>query len=152
MDVEPASPETSAPGKPARLRWRSLSDGFIVSFVIMGPTLLAGLVLRDQRQSAWKILLVLAGLGIFLGGAIAGRYRRRSTGALAQGVTLGVMTATAVLVANLVRVLVAGTSISGTTLVLWVGIEVGSVVIAAVGALVGRSLYLRSRKRKVLPK
>jgi hypothetical protein len=152
VDAEPPLPSVNAPGKPARLRWHSLSDGFIVSFVLTGPTLLAALVLRDQREALWKALLVLAGLGILVGGAVAGRYRRRSRGALAQGATLGVLTVTVILVANLVRVLVASKGTSGATLGLWAGIEVGSLVIASVGALAGRSLYLRARKRKLQPK
>lgn len=152
IEPEPLPLSAKTPSNGVRIRWRSLSDGFIVSFLITGPTLLASLVLRDQREPAWKGLIVVAAVGLLIGGGVAGRYRRRRSGALLQGAALGFLTSTIVLVANLVRVLMLGKGLSTHSVALWLGIELESVALGAVGALLGRWWYLRSRRSKPVAK
>ena len=121
----------------------------MVSLVICGPTLFASLILRDQHERSWPLLLVVAGMGFLLGGGVAGRHRRLRRGSIAQGVALGLMIATATLLANLVRTLVLAKGVTLSTAGLWVGVELGSVLLASSGALIGRRRFWRSRKRKL---
>jgi hypothetical protein len=131
------------------LHWRSLSDGLLVSLVICGPTLFASLILRDQHEQRWALPLLVAAVGFLVGGAIAGRHRRLRRGSMAQGVALGLMIATAILLANLVRTLVLAKGVTFSTASLWVAVEFGSVLLASIGALIGRRRFWRSRKRKL---
>jgi H+/Cl- antiporter ClcA len=147
MDAEQLASENRASGHPTRIRWRSLSDGLIVSFLITGPSLMAALIVRDQRDSVWRLLLIVAALGLFIGGAIGGRDRRTRAGALWQGAVVGALTSTVILVANVVRILVLAKGISVHTFGLWVGIEVGSVLVASCGAAYGRYRYRRRERR-----
>jgi hypothetical protein len=138
------SPSTF-PGRPPRLHWRSLSDGVLVSFLIAGTTLFAGFVLHDQHERVWVVMLPIAAVGFLLGGAIAGRHRRTSRGAVSQGVACGLLTTTVIVMADAIRRAVLGHPVSYRTPDLWLGIEVGSVIVAVVGALIGRRLFIRSR-------
>ena len=108
---------------------------------------MAALILRDQHQPAWKALLVLAALGFLAGGAVAGRHRRKRAGALWQGAVLGGLTVLVILVANAVRVGVVGDRVAFHTVGLWVGIGASSIVIASIGAVIGRNRYLHSRRK-----
>jgi hypothetical protein len=143
---------SASPGVPARLHWRSLSDGILFCFLTAAPALFAALILRDQRERVWIVLLPIAAAGFLIGGAIAGRHRRLARGARAQGVICGLVTATVIVVANAVRTAVLGIGFSSRTLMLWLGLEVAAVVFAMVGARIGRHLYLRSRRRKAVLK
>jgi hypothetical protein len=143
---QPLTPSAS-PGHPARLHWRSLSDGILICFLSAAPSLFAGFILRDQREEVWTLMLLVAAAGFLVGGAIAGRHRRAARGAIAQGVVCGFLTATVIVVANAMRTAVLGNGISTHTLVLWLGVEAGAVIIAAIGALIGRHRHLRARRR-----
>ncbi len=145
--LDPAGP--GPPGPPTPLRWRSLGDGLLVSFLIAGPTLLAAFILRDQRLGGWIVLLPIAVAGVLVGGAIAGRHRRARRGAVRQGVVCGLLPATAIVLADGIRTSVLGQGLSTHTVALWVGVEVGSMVVAAIGALIGRRLLVRSRTRNL---
>ncbi len=151
-DAAASRPISGSSRLPTNLRWRSLSDGILVSFLVAGPSLLAAFILRDQRQKAWVALLGLAALGYLLGGAVAGRHRRAARGAVAQGVVCGLLTTTVIVIADVIRTAVLRHGISTHTLELWAGVEVGAMVVAAVGALIGRRLFIRSRVRKLSPK
>jgi hypothetical protein len=148
LDQPHAGP--ASPGLPARLHWRSLSDGILFCFLTAAPALFAALILRDQRERVWIVFLPIAAAGFLIGGAIAGRHRRLARGAMAQGVTCGLVTATVVVVANAARTAVSGVGFSSRTLMVWLVLELAAVVIAAVGARIGRRLYLRSRRRKAV--
>jgi hypothetical protein len=141
---------TPDPGKPLLLHWRSLSDGLLVAFVIVAPSLFAGLVLRDQRVKSWSALLLITAVGLLIGGAIAGRHRRAGKGAITQGVAVGLLTTGLTLVASIIRTLVLNKGVTGKTVGLWLGVEVGAIIVAAIGGLIGRRLYLRSRQKKSL--
>src|ERR1700728_3630776 len=143
----PASPST-----PARLHWRSLSDGILVCYLTAAPALFAAFILRDQRERVWTLLLLIALAGFLVGGAVAGRHRRLSRAAMVQGEVCGLLTATVIVVANAIRTAVLGHGTSPRTLVLWLSVEVASVFVAAVGGRIGRRLYLRSRRRKAVLK
>ena len=148
MDSDIAHSQLGPPSMPARLHWRSLGDGIFVSLLISGPTLLASFILRDQREHVWPYLLVIAAGGFALGGAIAGRHRRAKRGAIYQGAFLGFLTSSVIVLSDVIRCLVLVKGFSGWTFGLWFGVEVGSVFFASVGALMGRSMYMRSRKRR----
>jgi hypothetical protein len=148
MDPAPTLSATAAPGSPQRLHWRSLSDGLLISYVVGGPTIFASLILHDQKESGWSAPLILAGLGFVIGGAVAGRHRRTPKGAFYQGAALGLLTATVILFADVIRRLVLSKGVHAHTVAVLVGIEVGSIVAATVGALIGRWWYLRTRRRK----
>jgi hypothetical protein len=137
-----------APGARLLLHWRSLSDGLLISFIISAPTLFAALVLRDQRSKHWYGFLALAAIGFLIGGVIAGRHRRALRGAAMQGIALGFFIATIVLLANLVRDLSLSHHITSRSLELWVGIEVGAMMVAIIGSVVGRRIYRSIRKKK----
>jgi hypothetical protein len=142
---------SASPGPALRLHWRSLGDGILVSFLIAGPSLLAGFILRDQREGLWSAMLVIAALGFLAGGAIAGRHRRAARGALTQGVVLALLTATIIVLANMIRTAVLGHGMTSHTLELWAGVEVGAMVVAGIGGLIGRRSYIRARSRKSSP-
>jgi hypothetical protein len=149
MDAEQdLAPAAVSPGPPALLHWRSLGDGLLVGFLIAGPTLYASFVLRDQRERVWMPILVIAAVGLLVGGAIAGRHRRTPRGALTQGVVVGFVTATVIVIADIIRHAALGRGISSHTVGLWLGVEVGAVLIAGLGGLIGRIRYLRSRKKR----
>jgi hypothetical protein len=148
MDQVTTAPSSAHPGAPARLHWRSLSDGLLLSFVISGPTLFASLILHDQREHGWYAPLVLTEIGFVLGGAIAGRHRRTPRGAVYQGATVGFLTTTVIMFADVVRRLVLSKGVRLHTFEGLVAIWAVSIVVATVGALVGRWLYLRSKRRK----
>jgi hypothetical protein len=116
--------------------------------VISGPTLFASLILHDQRDRGWYAPLLVTGIGFVVGGGIAGRYRRTPKGALYQGAAVGLLTATVIVFADIVRRLVLAKTLHGHTILGLVAIEAASVVASVVGALIGRSMYLRSRRRK----
>jgi hypothetical protein len=150
IDGDQLQARPESPGAPARLHWRSLSDGILISFLTAAPALFAAFILRDQREHVWVLLLPIAGVGFLIGGAIAGRHRRLVRGAVAQGRVCGLVTATAIVVANAIRTAMLGNGISPRTLLLWFGVIVVAVVIGAIGARIGRRVYLRSRRRKAM--
>jgi hypothetical protein len=152
VDLDQSHVRPPAPGVPARLHWRSLSDGILVCFLTAAPALFAAFVLRDQREPVWIILLLIAAGGFLVGGAVAGRHRRLARGAMSQGAMCGLLAATVIVIANAVRTVMLGHGLSPRTLALWLGVEVAAVVVAAVGARIGRRLYLRSRRRKAVLK
>jgi hypothetical protein len=119
-----------------------------VCFLIAGPALLASFILRDQRERSWVPLLVVGALGFLIGGAIAGRHRRTKRGAIEQGVGVAILTASVIVLADIIRCLVLGKGFSLSTLGLWIGVEVGSIILASIGGLIGRNRYLRSRMKK----
>jgi hypothetical protein len=147
-DGEEQVPSTSAPGGSPRLRWSSLSDGLIIGFLLSGTTVFAALILRAQHEHAWKDLLLVAAVGFVVSGAVAGRHRRSRKGAMTQGCAVGFLLATAAILAAALRYLALGTSVSSNTWKVWVGIEVAAVIVSTLGALLGRRMYLRSRRRK----
>jgi hypothetical protein len=148
MDATEQIAPSVAPGTPALLHWRSLGDGLLVSFLIAAPSLYASFILRDQREGSLKPILLIAAVGLLVGGGIAGRHRRMPKGAATQGVVVGLLTASVIVIADIIRHAALGKGFSAHTVGLWLGVEVGALLIATLGGLMGRFRYLRSRKKR----
>jgi hypothetical protein len=130
------------------LHWRSLSDGLLVAFIIAGPSMLAAVDLRGRAGRAWLIPIVTAGIGFLVGGGIAGRHRRLPSGAVAQGVAVGLPSSVTLVLADLLYRLIVRQSVDGAVIGYWFAGIVGAVVLSVVGGLIGRWLFLRSVRRR----
>lgn len=95
-----------------------------------------------------KPILLIAAVGLLVGGGIAGRHRRMPKGAATQGVVVGLLTASVIVIADIIRHAALGKGFSAHTVGLWLGVEVGALLIATLGGLMGRFRYLRSRKKR----
>jgi multisubunit Na+/H+ antiporter MnhB subunit len=102
----------------------------------------------DQSGDLWLAPAAIAAAAYFIGGAIAGRHRRRPTGALIQGVALAVPTSIVLIIADFGRRLVLSKGLPLPVVGLWIAAIAATIVIASVGALFGRWAYVRSRKRR----
>jgi multisubunit Na+/H+ antiporter MnhB subunit len=127
----------------------------LFTLVIAGPTLWweeawRGRPMIDQTGDLWVLPTVIVALAFFLGGAIAGRHRRRPAGALVQGVALALPTSVLLVVVDIARrsALHRGQSVGVAEL--WLAAIGGTVGIAALGALFGRWLYRLHEDRKSL--
>jgi hypothetical protein len=149
-----ATPEgASAPGGRQAIHWHSLSDAILVTLIIAGPTMLweewwRGQPMIDQKGNLWMVPAVIVTATYFLGGAIAGRHRRRPLGALVQGIALAVPTSLLLVIADVGRRLVAKKGFPIGVAGLWLAAIAGTTVIAVLGALFGRWLY-RMRQRRL---
>lgn len=135
-------------GGPQVLHWRSLSDGLLVAFIVAGPSMLAVVDLRGRAGRAWLLPAVIAGVGLLVGGGIAGRHRRLSSGAVAQGAATGLPVSVTLVLADLLYRLVVGQPIKASVGGYWLAGIVGAVVLSVVGGLIGRWLFLRSVRRR----
>ncbi len=132
----------------SRLHWRSLSDGLLVALLVCGPALLATEGLRHRVGRTWLIPAVIGIIGMGVAGAVAGRHRRRPTGALLQGLAVGLPVSILLVLADVLYRLISNNPLSGRTAAAWVGAVAGAVVVACLGALVGRAVYLRRWRQR----
>lgn len=137
------------------IHWRSLSDAILFTLVIAGPALLweeiwHGQPMIDQKGYLWVVPTIIVVATYFLGGAIAGRHRHRSVGALIQGIALAIPASLVLVIADLARRLILSKGIPIVIVGLWLAAIAGTVVIAVLGALFGRWLYARGQKRNSL--
>jgi hypothetical protein len=109
------------------------------------------MIVYDQRENGWSVLLGISLMAFFAGGTIAGRHRRRAQGALYQGVALAAMISGAVVVADIIWHAVLSRGVAVRTVELWVGGPLGAAVTASLGALLGRWLVRRAAARKLGP-
>jgi multisubunit Na+/H+ antiporter MnhB subunit len=149
------SDESMPPGAKQTIHWRSLSDAILFTLIIAGPTMLweemwRGQPMIDQKGDLWVVPTVIVVATYFVGGAIAGRHRRRPVGALIQGVALAVPTSLILVIADLARRLVLSKDIAIAIVGLWLAAIAGTVVIAVLGALFGRWLYVQGQRQKSL--
>ena len=122
------------------------------TLLIVGPTMVweeiwRGRPMIDQGGNLWLVPAVVVTLAYFVGGAIAGRHRRRPGGALIQGVALALSTSSVLVTADLVRRIVIGNHQSAAVALLWLAAAAGTILIAVLGSLSGRWLYIRRRAR-----
>lgn len=141
------------PGGSQLVHWRSLSDAILFTLIVVGPTMLweemwRGQPMIDQSGDLWVAPAVIAGLAYFIGGSIAGRHRRRPSGAVVQGIALAVPTSIVLIIADVGRRIVLSKGLSLSVVGLWLGAIVATIVIATLGALFGRWAYIRSRRRR----
>jgi hypothetical protein len=143
----------SAPGAAQLLHYRALSDAFLFTLVISVPALLweelwRGQPMIDQPGHLWLVPAVITIAAFFIGGYIAGRHRRRRTGALLQAVALAVPVSLLLIIADIGRRLDLHRGFTLPVAGLWLYALVGTVVISSLGALYGRRRYLKKRARK----
>jgi hypothetical protein len=93
-------------------------------------------------------LLVVACAGFVIGGAVAGRHRRTPKGAATQGFFAALLPVSAASVADIIRYVVLGHTISIGTVSLWLALEVAALILGAVGGVVGRRVYVRWKKQR----
>ena len=152
VEIQPESKRIPPGGSPL-IHWRSLSDAILFTLIVVGPTMLweemwRGQPMIDQSGDLWVAPAVIAGLAYFVGGSIAGRHRRRPSGAVIQGVALAVPTSIVLIIADVGRRIVLSKGLSLQVVGLWFGAIVATIVIATLGALFGRWAYIRSRRRR----
>jgi uncharacterized membrane protein len=147
------TPSDSRPlGRRRTIHWHSLGDAMVLTLLVAGPTMLweevgQGRPMIDQPGSLWLVPAAIVSVTYFVGGAIAGRHRRRPRGALIQGVALAVSTSSIFVVVDVVRRVMLGNNQSVAVAELWLGAMGATVVVAGLGALSGRWLYIRRRAR-----
>jgi hypothetical protein len=143
----------SAPGAGQLLHYRALSDAFLFTLVVSVPTLLweelwRGQPMIDQPGHLWLAPAVITVAAFFIGGYIAGRHRRRRTGALLQAAALAVPVSLLLIIADIGRRLDLHRGFTLPVAGLWLYALVGTVAISSLGALYGRRRYLKKRARK----
>ncbi|HEX3794005.1 MAG TPA: hypothetical protein VHV57_05865 [Acidimicrobiales bacterium] len=144
--------ETVSTGKAEFRHWRSLSDGFLVSLIVVGPTFLVeemwgGKPLIDRSGAVWVIPAAIMALGFFAGGRVAGRHRRNAKGAFNQGVLVAALTMPLIFIADLVRRAVLSQSITVEVLAIWVGALAAATLVGGLGGISGRRRVRLARKR-----
>ncbi len=145
--------DRSPPGSHEAIHYRSLSDAYLFTLVISVPALLweelwRGQPMIDQPGHLWLVPTVITVAAFFIGGAIAGRHRRRRTGALVQALALAVPVSLLLIVADIGRRLDLHRGFTLPVAGLWLYALVGTVVISSLGALNGRRRYLKKRARR----
>jgi hypothetical protein len=123
--------------------WQSLSDGFLLSIVVVGPTFLfeelwRGKPMIDQSGNLWILPAVMMAIGFFAGGSVAGRNRSTMGGSLFQGIVVAALTLGVVFIVDMVRRLVLSQGISSGVLTLWLGCAAGALLVGGLGGISGR--------------
>ncbi|HVX19743.1 MAG TPA: hypothetical protein VHB02_00175 [Acidimicrobiales bacterium] len=145
----PVSERQAAAGSGLTLHWRSLSDGIILALLVGGPCLLAAEGLHNRAGRLWLLPVVIGAVGFLVAGGIAGRHRRRPTGAVSQGVAVALPVAVLLVLVDLLYRVITRRPVTGHFLAGLLAAVVGAMVVGAVGALLGRWSYLaRIRRRR----
>jgi succinate-acetate transporter protein len=79
---------------------------------------------------------------------VAGRHRRQPLGAVIQGTALSTLVLGVVLVEAIVDRLVLNRKLDIGFFALAAGSAMGAIVVASIGGMIGRWLYIRSVKKK----
>jgi hypothetical protein len=145
--------ESLPPGGRQTLHYRSLSDAYLFTLVVSVPVLLweemwRGQPMIDQPGALWLLPTAITVAAFFIGGSIAGRHRRRRTGALVQAIALAVPVSLLLIIADVGRRLDLHRGFTLPVAGLWLYALLGTVVISSLGALNGRRRYLKKRARR----
>ena len=140
------------PGKRTTIHWHSLGNGIAFTLLVAGPTMVSeelwrGRPMIDHQGAMWLVPTVIVMIMYFLGGATAGRRRRRPRGAVIQGVALAVSASSILVIVDIVRRVMLGNDQSIAVAELWLAALGGTIVSAVLGALFGRWLHIRKRER-----
>ena len=140
------------PGGRQTLHYRSLGDAYLFTLLISVPALLweemwRGQPMIDQPGLLWVVPMVITVAAFFIGGAVAGRHRRRRRGALVQAVALAVPVSLLLIIADVGRRLDLHRGFTLPVAGLWLYALLGTVAISSLGALYGRRKYLKKRAR-----
>jgi hypothetical protein len=132
--------------------WQSLSDGFLVSLVVVGPSFLfeelwRGRPMIDQPGALWLLPAALMALGFFYGGRVAGRNRRARSGAFTQGLLVAGLILVLIFIADLIRRLVLSQSLSIGILLIWLTCAAGALLVGGLGGVQGRRGTRLAKKR-----
>ena len=151
--IDVPSRQSAAPlGGHQSIHDRSPSNAMLFTLVISGPVMMwesmwRGQPMIDQPGHLWVVPAVIVIATFFVGGAIADRHRRRAIGAIAQGIALAIPVSLVLIIADIGRRLFLNKSLPLPVAELWLYSLVGTVVVASFGALFGRRMYLREKKR-----
>ena len=150
MDTE-TSP-TRVPEKAQYRHWRSLSDGFTVSLVIVGPAFLfeelwRGRPLIDQPGKLWIVPGIVMAIGFFTGGGIAGRHRRNAGGAFNQGLLVAGLTLALIFMADIIRRVILHAPLDLKIIGVWCACAAGGLLVSGLGALSARRRHRQRRYR-----
>jgi len=135
--------------------WQSLSDGFLLCLVIVGPTFLVeelwrGRPVIDQPGAWWLLPAGIMAFGFFAGGRVGGRNRRARKGAFNQGLAIAGLTLVLIFVADIVRRAVLSQGFPTRVLGLWAMSGLAALVVGGLGGVHGRRSTLKARKRRQL--
>jgi hypothetical protein len=144
--------ETWAAPREHYRHWQSLSDGFLVSLVIVGPTFIfeelwRGRPMIDQGGATWMIPAVIMGIGFFVGGRIAGRNRSSRRGAFSQGLMVAALTLILIFLADMIRRLILTKGITVEVIEIWAACSFGALMAAGLGGVSGRRGARLSQRR-----
>ena len=133
--------------------WQSLSDGFLVSLIITGPTFLfaelwRGKPMIDQGGFLWLVPGLILAIGFFVGSTIAGRHRQNPRGAFNQGLLVAALTFVLLFIADLVRRFVLGQGMELTVLGYWAAAAVATLLVGGLGGVYGRHRTIKGLKRR----
>jgi O-antigen/teichoic acid export membrane protein len=145
--------KVTAQSAPAYRHWRSLSDGLLVTLVIVGPAFLfeelwRGSPLIDQGGITWLYPAIIMAIGFFVGGTVAGRHRRTKGGAFNQGALVAAITMVLIFAADMIRRMVLHQGISIGVIGIWVGACVAALVVTGIGGRYGRRRWVRLDRRR----
>ena len=152
MEHDAFANEPAAGSKPQYRHWRSLSDGFLVTLIIIGPTFLfeelwRGQPLIDRGGFLWVIPAAIMGIGFFLGGMISGRHRRMTIDAFKQGLLVAALALPLLFIADLIRRFILGKGLPLNVLGIWAAAVAVVLLVSGLGGINGRRRALLARKR-----
>jgi hypothetical protein len=131
------------PFAPGFRHWQSLSDGFLLSIAVVGPTFLfeelwRGKPMIDQSGNLWLLPAIMMAIGFFAGGRVAGRNRSTLAGSFLQGIMVAALTVGVVFIVDMVRRLTLSQGLSPGVLALWLGCAAGALLAGGLGGINGR--------------
>jgi hypothetical protein len=132
--------------------WQSLSDGFLVSIVVVGPTFLfeelyGGKPMIDHGGVVWLWPALIMAAGFFAGGRVAGRNRSSRVGAFNQGFLVAALTLPVIFMADILRRVALHQGFSWEVFYIWVGCSIAAVLVGGLGGVNGRRGLRVARKR-----
>jgi drug/metabolite transporter (DMT)-like permease len=143
----------AAPPRTQYRHWESLSDGFLVSLVVVAPTFLfeelwRGRPMIDQGGAWWMLPALIMAAGFFAGGRVAGRNRSSRVGAFNQGILVATLTLVLIFLADLIRRMIVGNEVlKWQVLAIWVACSFGALLVGGVGGVNGRRGAIKALKR-----
>lgn len=139
-------------GKATFRHWRSLSDGFMISLLIVGPSFLfeelwRGKPLIDQPGNFWIVPGVIMAIGFFVGGGVGGRHRRQAGGAFTQGMLIAALTLALIFMADMIRRGILHAPFTITIIGVWIACAAGALLVSGVGGVAARHRRRKQRYR-----
>jgi hypothetical protein len=147
-----ADAKTDASGKSQFRHWHSLSNGFMVSLLIVGPSFLfeelwRGRPLIDQPGKLWIVPGVIMAIGFFVGGSIGGRHRRHAGGAFNQGLVIAGLTLALIFMADMIRRGILHAPLNLTIIGVWCACAAGGLLVSGLGGVSARRRRRKQRYR-----